>query len=244
MISRIVAPWVISFTATFYVKYGESIAPICIVLCACVHLETSHITGEIWVTWVTVTLTGTTIAVGGFVKEQLQILIGIVVFLALKTERHEQLSPDMFKIILGGVATCKKTGTGHRLITVFVIAFIIGSVLISLDDDVFHCEGIAAGYAGAGGDGTVCVSQAETALVQNLEAILARCAVLVLVGVCAWRVLGYLHFAAVVDGVEGQRAGLVGEVLPRDGAEGDSTVIDGLCSRGVARAGNNKLASA
>ena len=212
------APRVRSTFVMACAKDWKGVAPISIVLAAGIHLKARHIFGTADIARVAIAAVITIVAGAGVVHQKLQVLISVIVLLGLHTQRHTELGAD--KLIVGlGSCFIEVTGTGHGLITVFIISGIIGRVFIFLDGDVLNIERAAAGHAGACGDGAVRVRQAEAALVQDLEAVLAGGAVLVQIGSGARGVLGHLHLTAVVGGIEGQLAHFFREVHSCNGAQ-------------------------
>ena len=116
--------------------------------------------------------------------------------------------------------------------------------LRGVDGDFFLVEQAAAGHAGAGGHRAVFRRQDGAVLVNHLEAVAARGAVLVLVGIVAGGVLADGNVLVGFVGSEGHGAGVVAliarEVNARDGGERDYAPIDGLSDGGIARAGDTE----
>ena len=174
----------------------------------------------------------------------MQVLVGVVVFLALETECHTQLGADLLEVRLGRVAAGEVAAAGDGLVAVFVVAVIVGGVLAGVDGHILDVERARRGYAGAGGHAAVFRREDVAVAVQHLEAVGARGAALELVGVRAGGALRHGDGLGGIVGGEGQLPAHGGEVLALDGAEGDGAVVDGLADGRVAATGNREGAAA
>ena len=119
---------------------------------------------------------------------------------------------------------------------------------VGLDGSRLLAEQIAAGHAGTIVAATVAGGKDVTVLVQHLEAVLARSAVLVFVGIDTGRLLADDDILIGFVGTESHCAGIfiitvTGEVLPRNGGETDYAPADGLADGGIACTGDSERAA-
>ena len=207
-------------------------------------LEAGHIVREVRRARVAIAGIGGTIvvAVVGRVEQDLEILVAVLHLLGLEVEGHVKLHVAGREVVLGR-SDVVVAGACHGQVGVVAITAIARSGFGGRDRHRFLVEirrencvlGVVVHFA-------VIVGQHIAVLVEYLETVDARGAGLeavVRLDVGDVRFRDVDGFGGLV-GREGHRAGLLGEVLSREGREADGAVVHRFGDGGVARAGDGE----
>ena len=212
-------------------------------------VEARHIARQVDVAWVAVAAVGAVVAGADVVDEYLHVLVAVIFLFGFEAQRRAQLGTN--EGVVGLWSDTREVVVGATLDVMRVVALgITGIGELSVggeDGDFLLVEQAAAGHVGAGGHRAVFRRQDGAVAVEHLEAVLARGAVLVLVGIVAGGVLADGNVLVGFVDSEGHGAGVVAliarEVNARNGGERDHAPVDSLSDGGVARAGDSERAA-
>ena len=211
-VSVAVPPWIGGACVVDDVRDGEGVGLVLGVLAAGEDLEAGHVARDADVAGVAVAAVLAVVAVDGFIHEELQVLVAVVVLLGAHAQRHAQMGVDQGVVRLGrDIAEVGRAG--GRLVAVTVVAVVVGGVLGALYGHVPDIERAARRDARAGGEGARRVGDKEAARVGELDAVFARVAGLEPVGGDGGRRLRDDDVRRGLAGGERERAVVVGGVL-------------------------------